>query len=151
MIALIMEDIKKKHQIEQLDLTTLDGHTLSIGKGSSKPTLLLFFTTVCSSCQKAAPAISKQLEPLKKHLQLIAVGREHSEEELAAWTKENEVVYHMVADPERELFSRFAKMHVPRIYLIDTEGRVKYQDVNWHPLMLGDIQDAVCRLLEKNV
>ena len=61
------------------------------------------------------------------------------------------MVYHIVADPERQLFSRFAKMHVPRIYLIDTEGLVKYQDVNWHPLMLGDIQDAVCRLLEKNV
>ncbi|MGH1339381.1 MAG: TlpA disulfide reductase family protein [Aureispira sp.] len=146
-----MEDIKKKHQIEQLNLTTLDGNTLSIGKGSSKPTLLLFFTTVCSSCQKAAPAISKQLEPLKEHLQLVAVGREHSEEELIVWAKENKLVFHLVADPERQLFARFAKMHVPRIYLIDTDGRVKYQDVNWHPLMLGDIQDAVYQLLQKNV
>lgn len=143
-----MENIKKKHQIEQLTMTTIDGNTLTIGQGSAQPTLLLFFTTLCSSCQKAAPAISQQLEPLKEHLQLVAVGRDHSVEELTAWGQDNEVAYQLVADPDRQLFSRFAKMHVPRIYLIDTEGRIKYQDVNWHPLMLGDIQDAVFRLLQ---
>lgn len=146
-----MEDIKKKHQIEQLKMTTLTGELLTIGKGSSIPTLLLFFTTICSSCQKALPAIGKQLEPLKDHLQLVAVGRDHSIEELLTWGKEQKNVYHLVADPERRLFTIFAKIHVPRIYLIDTEGRVKYQDVNWHPLMLGDIQDAVCRLLQDKI
>ena len=146
-----MEDIKKKHQIEQLQVTTLEGENLIIGKGSAKPTLLLFFTTVCSSCQKAAPAISQQMAPLKDHIQLVAVGRDHSSEELAAWAKEHQLAYHFVADPERQLFARFAKMHVPRIYLIDTEGCVKYQDVNWHPLMLGDIQEAVYRLLKDKI
>lgn len=146
-----MEDIKKKHQIEQLTMTTIEGKTLTVGQGSSQPTLLLFFTTVCSSCRAAAPAISQQLEPLQKHLQLIAVGRDHSPEELKAWAEENKVAYQLVADPGRQLFGRFAKMHVPRIYLIDTQGRVKYQDVNWHPLMLGDIQEAVCSLLQDKI
>jgi peroxiredoxin len=143
-----MENIKKKHQIEQLQVTDLNGATLTIGAGSPKPTLLLFFTTTCSSCQKAAPAISQQLQPLQQHLQLVAVGRDHNAEALNAWGEDNQVVYDLVADPDRALFHRFAKMHVPRIYLIDTEGRVKYQDVNWHPLMLGDIQEAVYKVLE---
>ncbi len=73
--------------MEQLSLTSIEGEALTVGQGSTLPTLLLFFTTVCSSCQKAAPAISQQLKPLQKHLQLVAIGRDHSAEELQAWPK----------------------------------------------------------------
>ena len=63
--------------------------------------------------------------------------------------RSEQLAYHLVEDPERALFNEFAKMHVPRIYLVDTKGNVRYQDVNWHPFMLEDMQEAVDCLLQK--
>lgn len=143
-----MENIKQKHYIKHFDVKTTQGKQLQFGEGSNKPALLVLFTTWCSSCIEAAPAISKKFESLKGKINLVGIGREHNAEELEAWAKEVGLAYDLVEDPSRELFNEFANLHVPRMYLVDTDGTVKYQDVNWHPLMLEDMEEAIQQILE---
>ena len=138
-----MENIKQKHYIEQFDVKTTQGFDVAFGDGSAKPTLLVLFTTWCSSCQDAAPAISKRFEHLKDKINLVGIGREHNAEELESWAREQGLAYDLIEDPDRALFNKFADLHVPRMYLIDTDGSVPYQDVNWHPLMLDDMEEAI--------
>ena len=143
-----MEDIKQKHYIESFDVKTTQNKTIQFGDGSDKPTLLVLFTTWCSSCQEAAPAISKKMAQYKGKINLIGIGREHNASELEAWANEQGLAYDLVEDPSRELFNKFAELHVPRMYLIDTDGSVPYQDVNWHPFMLEDMEEAIEKLLK---
>lgn len=144
-----LEDIKPKNYIAGFDVKTIQGQDIRIGDGSNKPTLLVLFTTWCSSCQEAAPSISKKMASYKDRINLVGIGREHRAAELEEWAGRTGVVYDLVEDPDRALFKKFADIHVPRMYLIDTNGKVSYQDVNWHPLMLEDMEDAVKRLLKK--
>jgi thiol-disulfide isomerase/thioredoxin len=129
--------------LELFEVTDSEGKTVVFGAGSTKPSLLVLFTTWCGSCQKATPSISEIAAPYLDHIQLIGIGREHEAKELNEWAKETQTHYQLIPDPERKLYSHFAKMHVPRIYLIDTMGKVLYQDVNWHPFMLEDIKQAI--------
>ena len=144
-----MENITQKHYIEPFDVKTTKGINIKFGDGSEKPTLLVLFTTWCSSCQEAAPAISKKFAHLKGQINLVGIGREHHAEELEAWASTVGLAYDLIEDPSRELFNRFAKLHVPRMYVIDTNGAVIYQDVNWHPLMLDDMEEALNELINK--
>lgn len=143
-----LEDIKEKDYIGTFNVKTTKGLDLTFGDGSKKPTLLVLFTTWCSSCKEAAPAISKKFEQLKGQINLVGIGREHSSEDLEAWAKIEGLAYDLVEDPDRALFNQFAELHVPRIYLIDTDGTVLYQDVNWHRFMLEDMEDAISKLLQ---
>jgi peroxiredoxin len=144
-----MENIKEKHYIEGFDVKTTKGEPIKFGDGSDKPTLLVLFTTWCSSCKEAAPAISQKFSHLKGQINLVGIGREHNAAELEEWAQTVGLEYDLIEDPSRELFNRFADLHVPRMYLIDTNGSVIYQDVNWHPLMLDDMDDALKKVLEK--
>ncbi len=141
--------LERKKQIAGLQLTTIEDKMITIGAGSPLPTLLVLFTTWCGSCQKAAPIISSTFGRYTDRLQLVGIGREHTAEELQEWATEIDSQYQLVADADRALFQQFATMHVPRFYLIDTTGKVLYQDVNWHPFMLEDIQVAIDKLLKK--
>lgn len=144
-----LEDIKPKSYVEGFDVQTIDGKKIRIGDGSDKPTLLVLFTTWCSSCQEAAPNISKQMASYKDRINLVGIGREHTAADLKEWAEKTGAAYDLVADPDRSLYKKFADIHVPRMYLIDTKGKVSYQDVNWHYLMLEDMEDATKRLLKK--
>ncbi|MFT5645772.1 MAG: peroxiredoxin, partial [Aureispira sp.] len=68
--------------------------------------------------------------------------------ELEEWSNKEGLSYDLVEDPTRELFHKFANLHVPRMYLINTDGNVTYQDVNWHPLMLEDMEEAINKILK---
>jgi peroxiredoxin len=142
-----MEDIKEKQYIEGFEVKTTKGKNIHFGDGSNKPALLVLFTTWCSSCQDAAPAISKKFAPLKGKINLIGIGREHNAQELEDWANTVGLEYDLIEDPDRTLFNRFAELHVPRMYLVDTKGNVSYQDVNWHPLMLEDMEEAINKLI----
>jgi len=144
-----LHGMKPKKFVPKTTVTSTRGKKIVIGQGSDKPTLLVLFTTWCSSCRKAAPIISREFGQYKEKINLIGVGREHQAEELEQYAEEEGLVYDLVEDPERELFHQFAKMHVPRMYLIDTNGQVTYQDVNWHPFMLDDMIQSVQEIISK--
>lgn len=142
-----MENIKKKRGTLSLSLTTVKGESLLIGEGADQPTLLVFFSLTCSSCLEAAPKVSQALAPYREQVRLVGIGRDHDSADLETWQAENQTDYQLIADPDRQLFEQFAQLHVPRFYLIDTKGKICYQDVNWHPLMLPEIERSVRKLL----
>lgn len=136
-----MEELIQR--LERFEVIDSKGNKVLFGAGSPKPTLVVLFTTWCGSCQKAAPAISAMAAPYLDKIQLVGIGREHQANELEDWANQTKTHYQLIPDPERVLYQHFAKMHVPRIYLVDTTGEVLYQDMNWHPFMLEDIQEAI--------
>ena len=143
-----MKDIEQKRRVKNLTVQTTEGKTRLIGQGADRPAFVVFFSLTCSSCLVAAPKISKVLAPYLEGIHLIGIGRDHEAADLEAWQAEQGTQYQLVPDPARSLFEQFAKLHVPRFYLIDTQGKVRYQDVNWHPLMLPEIERVVQEQLQ---
>ncbi len=133
----------KKKNIPLFVVQSIEGKKLKFGLGSPKPTLLILLTTTCGCCEKAIPAINKKFSQLQSQFNIIGVGRGHYPKELKKWKEDLNLHFQLVADPERKIFEEFAKIHVPRFYIIATNGKVLYQDVHWHPLMLEDMADII--------
>ena len=77
---------------------------------------------------KEMPLIEKEIWEMNQsqNFEVIAVGREHNVEELTKWKENAHVTFTIVADPKREIYSKYATQYIPRCYLIGKDGLVKY-------------------------
>jgi peroxiredoxin len=116
-----------------LELTTLDGAKLRRADLKNKVVLINLFATWCGPCVAELPRLHKEIWERYRDqgLVVLAIGREESAEDLVAFQRKHELTFSIVADPERKLYSAFAKQSIPRNYLIDGEGKIIYQSVGY--------------------
>ena len=71
--------------VGQFSVTTIKDKELTFGKNSKKPTVLFLFATWCPSCKEAFTDVTLAFnENLQKEINLVAVGRGHTKEELTS-------------------------------------------------------------------
>jgi peroxiredoxin len=111
-----------------------DGTTVTSESLSGKVILLDFFATWCGPCMAEMPHIEKDIWATNKSpdLKVIAVGREHTVEELKKWQASSPVTFTLVADPKREIYKKYATQYIPRCYVIGKDGLIKYTSIGFN-------------------
>ncbi len=120
--------------VPSFKLTTITGEEFDIQKMKGKTVLINFFATWCGPCMSEMPHLQKEIwEKFKgENFVVIAVGREHSSEELVKFNNEKGFTFLMAPDPKRDVYGLFAKAYIPRNYLIDKTGKIAYQSVGFN-------------------
>lgn len=101
--------------------------TVSSENLKGKVTFLCFFATWCPPCQKELADIQNKLLPEfgdVENFKLLVVGREHTDAELRRYNEKKQFTFLLYPDPEREVYSLFAKQSIPRAYVIGRDCRV---------------------------
>ena len=113
-----------------LSVHTIDGKKVDF---ANRVVVLNFFATWCGPCMSEMPHVQKELwEPLKsKGLIVVALGREHSEQDVKAFQEKKGFTFLFAADPKREVFSKFATQGIPRCIVIGKDGLIKYQSLGF--------------------
>lgn len=93
---------------------------------TGKPSMIVFFNTACTDCRKELPIVQELFEEFSDRANFMAISRAEGRKSVAAyWEKEKlEIPYSAQAD--RNVFGLFAKTTIPRIYIADASGTVKY-------------------------
>lgn len=118
--------------VDNFKVKTLHGKEISLGNGSEKTSVILFFATWCPACKVAISQIDSVFgQTEENNINLVAIGRDHTIEELLEWQKKKGIQMEIVADPNSEIFNRFATQFIPRIYVVDSKGEVIFQDYGW--------------------
>ncbi len=94
-------------------------------------TVIVFFHTGCIDCQRELPELDKYYQ---QHLhdpgfQMIAIAREESEADIAAFWQENGLTIPYSPQPDRTIFYLFADMYIPRAYMCSQTGIVTWVGV----------------------
>jgi len=111
-------------QKEIINIQDLKGKTVFIN----------FFATWCGPCLKEIPLLKSEIyEPFKEEaFVMLMIGREHSDEIVAAFKTEKDIPCHVVGDSDRSIYDLFAEKYIPRNYIINPEGKIVYQHVGFN-------------------
>lgn len=117
----------------RFDLDSYRGH----------PVLLVFWTTSCPICQRELPLLS-QLEPSfrSKGVSLLAINVGGGDD-VADYLSANRINLTSVSDSEGTVARAYHVSGVPKLVLIDREGKVKRSTSGWtDETALRDWMDA---------
>lgn len=95
--------------------------------------LLNFFTDWCSACMREMPHLENEVwkKYKDKGLVVLCIGREHSLKEVSQLKEARKWTLPMAADPKRQIYGKYAKKIIPRIFLIDKSGKVIYETADF--------------------
>lgn len=90
------------------------------------PTIIVFFNTTCSDCQRELPELNDYYLRHKDDpgFQMIAISRAEGEELVAPFWKEYELQIPYSAQTDRHIYDLFASSIVPRVYFVSAQGIV---------------------------
>lgn len=107
-----------------------EGKTHKISDFKGKVILLNFFATWCAPCMAEMPKIESEIwQKLKKEdFVVISIGREHTVAEVKKFNEEKGFTFILGADPDREIFKKFGPSMIPRNYILNKSGKIRYQE-----------------------
>lgn len=129
----------------QLRLELSDGSEFIGPPASGRPAVILFFSTGCSDCRRELPAMD-ELHRRLPQLPMVAVARRQTADAIAPYWEENGLTIPYSGQADAAVYSLFARAGIPRVYLLDSSGRVvaEYFDSEIPDV---DALEAECRRL----
>lgn len=92
------------------------------------PTVIVFFNTTCKDCQRELPELNDYYLRYRDEpgFQMIAIAREESAPEIAAYWQANALSIPYSPQSDRRIFSLFASSTIPRVYICSPSGIVEW-------------------------
>lgn len=128
-------------------LADVEGKSRSLHDYKGRPVVVVFYLGYgCLHCAEQLKAITAKYEDFRKAgLEVVAVSTD-KQENLSRASKDLEKPYPfpLVADPEMAIFRQyrcyddFEKAALHGTFLIDAQGRIRWQDISYEPFMDTD-------------
>ena len=78
---------------------------------------------------------------------LIVIGREETDEAVAAFRSKHGYTFPMAPDPQRSVYSRYAKELIPRTYLVSGDGRISFTLTGFYEEELATLEREIAEQL----
>lgn len=132
-------------------LSSTDGKPVQLGSFKGQVVVVNFFATWCGPCMEELPHVEAELQQAlgNKGLVVLAVGREHSVEQLAKFKASKGFTFTILADPKREAYGKYASAYIPRCYVIGKDGKISLATVGFEAKEFAALVNVVKAELAK--
>ena len=103
------------------EVTTIEGVKVGSADSYKAELIIVFFNTTCPDCQRELPILQRQYEenlsfPESERSQYICISREEGTADVEQYWSENHFTLPVSAQNDRNIYSKFASIGIPRIF-----------------------------------
>jgi len=108
-------------------VTMTDGTSVSTSDLIGHPSVIVFFSTTCPDCQKELPEIQRLWNSIDRTLvPILLISRAQKKSEIDKYWQANGLSMTYSPQADRTVYSLFATSLIPRIYISDSKGIIRY-------------------------
>lgn len=123
----------------------LDGSRQRLADLQGRVVLLTFWASWCPTCQAEMEVVGEQIIErfAGAPFSFLPVSRAESREEVAAYMEQEGFSFPVGLDPDGQIYGLYATSYIPRHYVIDPDGTVVYQSVDYDPAKFSALLAAI--------
>jgi peroxiredoxin len=141
-------DIKVGDSLPEFEVVMNDGTVVTETSLKGNVSVLIFFHTSCPDCQQELPVVQNLFEQYaSKNIRFTLISRECSQEEIEAYWRKNSLNLPYSAQNDRTIYNLFAQSRIPRIYISDENGTVRYIFTDDPVASYDDLKSAIESLI----
>lgn len=129
-------------------ITLNDGSAFNTAQLQGRPSVIIFFNTLCGDCQRELPIVQRVYDEYKQKVQFVCISRAQADDEVQAFWREKTLTMPYSAQPDRSVYELFATGTIPRIYISDASGTVCRYFVE--RMSQSDLNQVLDSLLNEN-
>ena len=120
-------DVKVGDSLPSFEVVMNDGSVMTDAELRGNVSLLMFFHPSCPDCQQALPIVQTIYdEYTTKGVVFFLISRECGNDEVSVFWEKNGLKMPYSAQTDRSIYELFASSLIPRIYISDENGTVRY-------------------------
>jgi len=141
--------VKLGDRVPAFHIKSADGTEFAIDRLRGKVVLLSFFATWCGPCLDELPHVQEIWDAYRERTDftMLVIGREETDQAVTAFKMKQGYSFPVGADPNRAVYSLFAKELIPRLYLISRDGTVCFAEMGYHVERLDELQQELAKQL----
>jgi len=113
----------------ELNLTALDGSTLTVGQFRGHPLIVNYWATWCEPCKAEMPLFQRSYEKYGPGLAVLAVNGGEDPQDVSRFVKEFALSFPIALDPDYKAEAGFGVMAYPTTIFIDSDGIIQARQI----------------------
>ena len=106
-------------------VTMNDGSTIRTSDLLGDVSVVVFFSVDCGDCRVELPEVQR-LWDRQMGVPIVLIARENSAEAIEAFWQQAQLTMPYSPQSDREVYSLFASSRIPRIYICDAQGIIRF-------------------------
>lgn len=112
-------------RIPDFSVAMNNGERISDDDLLGKVSLIVFFNTGCKDCQQELPVVQQFYDSFPQY-PLLCISREETESSVERYWNQASLTMPYSAQTDRTVYQLFARTVIPRIYIIDQTGVIRF-------------------------
>lgn len=120
-------DLKVGDRLPDFEVVMDDGTVVTDEILSESVSVVMFFHTSCPDCRQVLPQMQKIYdEYASAGVRIVLISREDSKESVESFWQENGLKMPYSAQNDRKVYEKFAATRIPRVYVNEKGGIIRY-------------------------
>ena len=106
-------------------VTMNDGSTIRTADLLGGVSVIVLFSVDCGDCRVELPEVQR-LWDMQLGIPIVLIARENTEEQIKTFWQQAQLTMNYSPQSDRKIYSLFASSRVPRIYISDAQGIIRF-------------------------
>lgn len=120
-------DLKVGDSLPDFEVMMNDGTVVTDGLLRESVSIVMFFHTSCPDCQQTLPQMQKVYDNYASEgVRIVLMSRDESRQSIESFWQEKSLKMPYSAQNDRKVYEKFARERIPRVYINEKGGIIRY-------------------------